>query len=416
MDPHKNLFYYYGTQSSDPQKDEYQIENNTTKSLINLLEKCDEPEITRKFIKKFTSVVPSGSNIKYELQNRDLAKDLRSKKQRAVLLIYSKEKRENGKIKLNDSIPDAWIYSNNDNFAILVEVKTSSNVNKDQLRRHCKLLNVKKENKHQWPEVYSFLKEMQQKFEKKLLVNFLLTEFLEYLEVNNMATLNFNSKDFGFFEDQEMARNVKSKVEGILKKAKPKKGSMWVKPLAYQSKLNMENQWVGAVLTKYERQQDFAHISTGLTPSCLEVFVVLNNKAKIRRLVKDCLESDQLRKSGVSLSRVFNQLKGGSTHSKSYKIIIQFIERDKNRKNAPTSYSEVLSLNLDFSEQNDYLIIFKKLKKLLKRKHHGLEIKICKEMPRATLIKMSEDETISFVRKTISELYAVYELIRDLTE
>ena len=84
-DPHHNIFYFYrGPESmqkrieSDSYSKDIQLENNTTKALINALKRCT-PEICKKFINFFLKLALDENNIKYALQKQTIGEQRRLK-------------------------------------------------------------------------------------------------------------------------------------------------------------------------------------------------------------------------------------------------------------------------------------------------------------------------------------------------
>jgi hypothetical protein len=128
-DFHHNIFYYYrGAQQSDQER-ERQLEDNTTKALVNTLEHCSRT-IAIKFLRDLLGIVVAEPvRPEFELQKASISKgEIGNKSQRLLLgIVPTKETMdpctELGKTVVGegDSRPDAWIYG--DNFVVLVESK-----------------------------------------------------------------------------------------------------------------------------------------------------------------------------------------------------------------------------------------------------------------------------------------------------
>jgi len=107
---HKNIFYYYrGAQNSNSNR-ERQLEDNTTKALINTLQHGGS-EVRFHFLKWLGIEKPE--NIQFELQKKTIGKGtIRRKKQRILLaLVPAKSKQTNlNETERTDTRPDAWIY------------------------------------------------------------------------------------------------------------------------------------------------------------------------------------------------------------------------------------------------------------------------------------------------------------------
>jgi len=214
--PFRNIFYYYRGPSSKKAKKrkeegqfDKQIEDNTTKALINTLEHSEKC-LLMCFLKKANIDVTFDDNVIFGLQ-----------------------------ISENVSRPDALIQI--DNCKIFIESKLHSRLNKDQIHRHLEsisdsylicitasdneksILNeIRKLNLRFicWKDVYSCFQQFEAKDEK---TKFLVQQFLEYLEAINIAPFNgWKKQDFEAFlniEDdasRELRLRVKEKLRQYL--------------------------------------------------------------------------------------------------------------------------------------------------------------------------------------------------------
>jgi len=209
FNPYRNIFYYYRGPSSVMENSiNSQIEDNTTKALINTLEMSDK-KLLWNLLTDLNIIVPKSENIKFDLQ-----------------------------VSKSTSRPDALILI--DDVEILIECKVKLILTEDQLKRHISelkkgyLLCITKRKEDEkvvlslddkriiyisWDKIYLLFKETFAKIaERKSL--FIISQFLEYLEVINMAPFTgWNKKDFEAFlninEDtkRELRLRVKDKFK-----------------------------------------------------------------------------------------------------------------------------------------------------------------------------------------------------------
>jgi hypothetical protein len=188
--PYKNIFYYYRGQGSKKHGDfDKQIEDNTTKALINTLEKSKR-NIVKSFLKLINVNIPiEGKEITYDLQ---VAEEL---------------SRPDGLIQIGDH-------------SVYIESKIDAPLEIDQLKKHLNGIDkgyllcitprekdvdlIKKMDDTRlrfitWEQIYRLFNNKNQKI-KDVQTKFILKEFLEYLEVINMASFTgWQRKDFEAF-------------------------------------------------------------------------------------------------------------------------------------------------------------------------------------------------------------------------
>ena len=209
---YQNIFNYYRGQNSDKDTDavenDYQIEDNTTKALINTLEKSIN-NVTIKFLEKLGVSIKRKAN--YELQP-----------------------------KLDCSRPDAVISFGNQN--IYIESKVAAKLDIQQVQNHINgfenqmdiLLVITLNEKDAklvsqlpnvifitWNEIWKHFSEIET---DDKVSSFLIDEFSNYLEGNNMTEFNtWKQEDFNAFlfieqdSDKECRRNVKVKFSSFMK-------------------------------------------------------------------------------------------------------------------------------------------------------------------------------------------------------
>lgn len=186
FDPHKNIFYYYRGPSKSETEDiiyDTQIEDNTTKVLINCLEYCDN-SLLKQFIDYFNLKLKYSSKPQYLLQ-------------------VSKSK----------SRPDAQIKAVES--SIYIESKVTAGINEKQIENHLKELNkddtllfitantdaeiAERQNlMHiKWSDIHKCFSSYETKSSKE---RFIVNQFTNYLEVIGLSDFTgFNNDDFDFF-------------------------------------------------------------------------------------------------------------------------------------------------------------------------------------------------------------------------
>jgi hypothetical protein len=228
MRDHHNIFFYYrGAHQSQAERDR-QIENNTTKALINILELSAAP-VRRAFLEwvGITATEP----ILYELQRLTIGQErLRDIDQRLLLgLVPAQADTEppasptGAGIDQADSLPDAWIYGKD--FAVLLENKIVGSLDAAQWEAHNRRLRggsrqVPIEQVCTWTQVYTFFKALPQNLAQggvNLDVQslFLISQFTEYLELIGMGKFTgIDSELFDYFLHAD--DDIKPRVRGVM--------------------------------------------------------------------------------------------------------------------------------------------------------------------------------------------------------
>lgn len=188
--PYRNVFYYYrGPSSKKEGHFDKQLEDNTTKALINTLESSAK-RLLMSLLKKTEIDIKHLDRVTYDLQ-----------------------------VDKESSRPDALIQIDN-KYDILIESKVDSPLEEYQICKHLESISngylicitpregdknvVQQINKANlrfitWKEVYMCFKEQLEKTKDEK-TKFIVQEFLEYLEAINMAPFNgWNKKDFEAF-------------------------------------------------------------------------------------------------------------------------------------------------------------------------------------------------------------------------
>lgn len=205
-DFHHNIFYYYrGPKHLKQEQYDQQLEDNTTKALVNVLKHCS-PAVTLKFL-EWLGITATG-NVEVELQKPTIGTEkIRRTSQRLLLGLIAIPEKKGDTIctKLEgptngDSRPDAWLYG--EDFVVLIESKVEdAALELNQMRCHYRKLQTATRQPSRcqvrtWVEVHQFfmmlLPELKDK--NKLLVE----QFTQYLEWKAMT--EFTGFEEGMFE------------------------------------------------------------------------------------------------------------------------------------------------------------------------------------------------------------------------
>ncbi len=198
-DPHQNIFFYYRGPSKDRELSlyDFQVEDNTTKSLINIFEFCHQTgldDLLNGFLKAANA--PKRPVASFKLQKG-----------------------------LNDSRPDALI--DLADYVIHIESKVRARLDVDQIKRHLSAISPKdilvvitndRHDKEElgkvrdlrlrymdWAEVHRICirtVEAIRNDKKQIAIAQLIEQFIDYMEVVVMTEFNgFKNSDFDFWVD-----------------------------------------------------------------------------------------------------------------------------------------------------------------------------------------------------------------------
>ncbi|MGA2368812.1 MAG: hypothetical protein ABSF74_09635 [Dehalococcoidia bacterium] len=215
MDPHENIFYYYRgpTRVNESEKQfDRQLENNTTKALINLLYYSSEKalpqfvQLINSKLSNYTLPIKQGSAYRFSLQRMpELCKTASNK---VLITICGDPSSDSGEGK--GGKPDAWIYIP-DSMAIMIETKLGGLPSEAQIEGHLKEATWNRISTNRcnlsWSEIYESLSEDN---------DFLIRQFKQYLEVIGMTPFKgFVEDDFNFFLsfDNDYKRLIRSKLQ-----------------------------------------------------------------------------------------------------------------------------------------------------------------------------------------------------------
>jgi hypothetical protein len=216
MSIYKNIFHYYRgqTRKGSEETKQLQIENNTTKALLNVLQNSS-PKLTANFI---TWIGLNGNEKDAFEYMYQVSNELHRKTPQAVVIgIAETKKIINNQQDKKYYIPDGAILS--DSVSILIETKIGlgSYLESDQLEGHKQRFAInQKVNENiilTWEEIRAFFKEQLKCFKatSDVLTCFLLEQFEEFCVINCIGGAKTNEYFFLQFEKvkaQQLARKI----------------------------------------------------------------------------------------------------------------------------------------------------------------------------------------------------------------
>jgi hypothetical protein len=217
-DFHDNIFYYYrGPGQPQQGHPDPQLENNTTKSLVNILQYCN-PVVALKFLKWLG--IETTAKVAVELQRKTIGKErIRRASQRLLLgIVALPEPSDNpiaGRLRglgSGDGHPDAWLYG--EDFAVLIESKVGdARLESNQMKCHLAKLEVGGKGKPKcqvrtWADVHQFFRGLSGLNDKD---RWLVGQFTQYLEWKGMT-------DFSGFEEWMFEFLVREEKDAAEKK------------------------------------------------------------------------------------------------------------------------------------------------------------------------------------------------------
>jgi hypothetical protein len=224
-DFHHNIFYYYrGYKQSKQDQYDQQLEDNTTKALVNTLKHCS-PVIVLKFL-EWLGIKATGK-VEVELQKPTIGtEEIRRKSQRLLLGLVAMPEKSGDSIctKLEgpvsgDSRPDAWLYG--EDFVVLIESKIGdATLELKQARRHFRKLQVDARQQPRcqvrtWAEVHQFFNTLLPELKDKN--KWLVEQFVQYLEWKGMTEFSgFDEGMFEFFVHDEKDADTKKWVRDTM--------------------------------------------------------------------------------------------------------------------------------------------------------------------------------------------------------
>jgi hypothetical protein len=405
-DFHHNVFYFYrGAKEAEPDR-ERQLENNTTKALINTLEHGGK-EVQIAFL-KWLELNPCGE-VKLKLQKKTIGDEkIHRKSQRLLLGItpLESDKLLSDPCTHDDSLPDAWIYG--DNFVVLVESKVVGCLSEDQMERHLRKLNTDPHHPPRqmnltWAMIHHFFSGLppKQEGEKKWIVD----QFTQYLEYTNMADfIGFKGEMFDFFfttDDEEIRVWVRDTLGSFGKKVLTDLKQI---DSFYQDcevgTLHLKNNhaWVafGPSSPKY---RNYAHQTIAINAQGIDVFVNVELKSASDRL------KDRIHQDGQSFRKLLSELESDPS------LCIQIEERIQRQAslhdNHPVANIQIRYINNPTvgAEGFDYL------QKIIE-KIHLPSMAIKRHIPRKQVLALSQkDQGLSLIKEVVSIMKGFHPLV-----
>lgn len=216
MSIYKNIFHYYRgqTRKGSEETKQLQIENNTTKAFLNVLQNSS-PILTMRFIEWVGLTNSKKDTFEYMYQ---VSNELHRRTPQAIVIgIAETNKVINLSQDKNYFVPDGAILS--DSVSILIESKIGMNsyLEETQLEGHKKRFAINQEIDENiiltWIEIRNFFQEQLQYFKKSndILTCFLLEQFEEFCVINCIGSQKSNEYFFLQFENlkaQRLARRI----------------------------------------------------------------------------------------------------------------------------------------------------------------------------------------------------------------
>lgn len=346
-DFHHNLFYYYKGAHQSYKEAEHQLENNTTKALVNTLEYCSDL-VAVSFL-EWIGITPAGDQIKFKLQKKALGEqDILAKSQRLLLgIVPTKADKDpsallEGKVADEDSCPDAWIYGGE--FVVLIENKVNGPLNTDQMQRHAHKLQGGMERRPEfkvltWAQVHSFFKRLLNESLNKLSDKdkWILDQFTQYLEEIGMSEfIGLESEIFDYvvtLDDEDARQKVRATMRSFAEKILAQIRDLVFYEGYDDGVIHQGDRyyWV-AFGPKDNKYRKWAHQTVALDAYGIEVFVNLELKAVTDRL------KERIRRSRHAFREVILSLLPGEP------VSVQVEER-KQRQASIYDYHSIATLD-----------------------------------------------------------------------
>ena len=416
LDPHRNVFYYYGSGTR---------ENNTTKALINVLEHCKREKVLKKFL-ELLGIAFEGDlgDVKFEMQKRTIGYEAISKvSQRVLLGISPKGAYEGFETSETDaeekepeaerfSIPDAWIWC--DDFVILFENKVLSELDADQMRRHKKKLLIEEEEREDnaveervfsWPRMYNFFSGLISSMGGKDV--FILEQFCDYLKVLDLGKFaGFRPEHFNAFieDDQELRIQARRALEMLLIETREALPARLKQKLPEYSigRVEPDHVWGSlAVAADRHKRGNMPHFTVNLHSNLARIFFNIERKKPMKKLC------DKVKAKKEEFLQLFKKIaRTGYDESLDY-ILPEYeweiFERVHHRVNIYKS-AIMFDINADYVDKDVIDLVIRKIE----AKDYLIEFHIAKIFKRHEVIAKKEKFKEEVV-KTILELEPFYD-------
>jgi|SRR3989344_455069 len=416
-DPHQNLFYYYRGPSSGELAHDIQVEDNTTKSLINLLEYCNSvefPELLNALLKSLQ--IPTSLVISFRLQ-----------------------------VQGNGSRPDALI--NLAGKKVFIESKVQAVLDLDQVSRHlhflsphdcllvitnhpydeAKLQTLKDERIRftTWGNVHKILNLAYQqiKRDKKYQhVSILLQHFLEYLEVVTLTDFNgFREEDFEFFIEynKHYLPILKKKMESLAQSIKNELSTYGNVIVGNMPKIITKETtaWVAIQQNNLPEGQSFQQCNFTLQVGrdSFTINAVLRNGAIDNKNTPMGVFYNNLEDSSKILA-FFKQListekKRKEQHKSTFDVFERVPRYGAQIMPGNETWKKVFSIRTDqITSPRDILYIRELMQKMERPALPG--IRLTREIPRGDSILQDREELLQEIKRTFTEFEPLLGMIR----
>ena len=297
--PYRNIFMYYRGPSVNQMHVETQLEDNITKSLINLFEYADK-DLLKDFMKGIDLTI-SADNVIFDLQaaNSDSRPDALIRTNECDIYIESKYGAPFDAVQLEKHIKNKNI---NDNILYISKQKyTEKNI-----QSYCDYCDDKVIFLT-WFQIAVFILKKQDRntYPKNTVTNFLINQYIEYMKELNMTPfLGWSNRDFEAFlvtenENQKVAndqrKRVKEKLEQFLNESKEhidQKYDFYKDCSLYIGNLDKEHVW-GAIKFSDESLINQIHISVIFNAYNLSIGIQIEGKNPTTKAIKTIKENQE---------------------------------------------------------------------------------------------------------------------------
>lgn len=217
--PHLNCFFYYRgpTAGVTARARHIQVEDNTTKALVNTLQNSD-PELTASFLSEIVGVdIGAEGAASYFLQGAPT--DATAKARRLLAISQSDDVPPEVPVDPEaGSRPDASILVG-DQALVVIEVKLDKSLTWNQLEAHAKWSGIAFPDDLRlvtWSQVGNWAIDQRAKAQPRSVTEFLLGEFIEYLELIDLMpsrSRGFTDEEFDFFSTHSEDAHTLLKVQ-----------------------------------------------------------------------------------------------------------------------------------------------------------------------------------------------------------
>ena len=216
MSIYKNIFHYYRgqTRNGSDETKQLQIENNTTKAFLNVLQHSS-PVLTMRFIELIGLNRSNKNTFEYMYQ---VSNELHQLTPQAIVIgIAETDRLENNLQNKNYYIPDGAILSESVSILIETKIGLKSYLEENQLEGHKMRFAINQKPEENviltWKEIRDFFQNQLQHFRlaNDLLTCFLIEQFEEFCVINCIGGTKTNEYFFLQFEKvkaQELARKI----------------------------------------------------------------------------------------------------------------------------------------------------------------------------------------------------------------